>query len=151
RQYDFATRFIELAGEINTSMPYYVISKTMEALSKNKKGLHGSKVLVLGVAYKKDIDDLRESPSLKIIQLLQEKGAVVIYNDPYIPKVSNLRHYDISLVSQKLTAKLLKSADVVLILTNHTDYNYAFIVKNAKLIIDTRNAVPKSYPNVVKA
>ena len=151
RQYDFATRFIELAGEINTSMPYYVISKTMEALNKKGKGLHGAKVLVLGVAYKKDIDDLRESPALKIIQLLQEKGAVVSYNDPYIPKIGKLRHYKFSLVSQKLTAKLLKNTDVALILTNHTDYNYAFIVKNAKLVIDTRNAVSKPYPNVVKA
>lgn len=151
RQYDFATRFIELAGEINTSMPYYVISKTMEALNKKGKGLYGAKALVLGVAYKKDIDDLRESPSLKIIQLLQEKGAEVSYNDPYISEIGKLRHYQFSLVSQKLTAKLLKSTDVALILTNHTDYDYAFIVENARLVIDTRNAVPKPYPNVVKA
>lgn len=151
RQYDFATRFIELAGEINTSMPYYVISKTMEALNKKGKGLHGAKVLVLGVAYKKDIDDLRESPALKIIRLLQEKGAVVIYNDPYIPEIGKLRHYKFSLISQKLTAKLLKSTDITLILTNHTEYDYAFIVKNARIVVDTRNAVPKPYPNVVKA
>ena len=151
RQYDFATRFIELAGEINTSMPYYVISKTMEALNEKNEGLHGAKVLVLGVAYKKNIDDLRESPALKIIRLLQEKGADVKYNDPYIPRIGKLRHYNFSLVSQKLTAKLLQSVDAVLILTNHTVYDYAFIVKNARLVIDTRNAVPKKYPNVVKA
>ena len=123
----------------------------MEALNEKGKSLNGAKVLVLGVAYKKDVDDLRESPALKIIQLLQEKGAGVIYNDPYLPKIGKMRHYKISLVSQKLTAKLLKSVDAVLIVTNHTDYDYAFIVKNAGMVIDTRNAVPKSYPNVVKA
>ncbi|MFH2068265.1 MAG: nucleotide sugar dehydrogenase [Candidatus Omnitrophota bacterium] len=151
RQYDFATRFIELAGEINTSMPYYVISKMMEALNAKGKSLKGAKILVLGVAYKKDIDDLRESPALKIIQLLQEKGAGVIYNDPYIPKIGKTRHYKISLVSQKLTVNLLKSMDMVLIITNHTDYDYGLIVKNAKLVVDTRNALRKPYPNVVKA
>lgn len=151
RQYDFATRFIELAGEINTSMPYYVISKTMEALSNRGKSLHGAKVLVLGVAYKKDVDDLRESPSLKIIQLLQNSGAKVHYNDPYIPKIGGIRHYKFSFVSQKLTKKFLQSMDAAVIVTNHTDYDYSFIVKNSKLVIDTRNTVKKSYPNVVKA
>ncbi len=151
RQYDFPTRFIELAGEINTSMPYYVISKTMDALNKTKKNLNGSKVLILGVAYKKDVDDIRESPALKIIQLLREKGATVIYNDPYIPEIRKLRHYNFSFSSQKLTVKLLKEVDVVIIVTNHTTYDYDFIARNAKLVVDTRNAVKKPYAHVIKA
>jgi UDP-N-acetyl-D-glucosamine dehydrogenase len=140
RQYGMPTRFIELAGEINTNMPNYVISKTMEALNDHQKSVKGSKVLVLGLAYKKDIDDLRESPSIELIELLREKGAKVDYNDPYIPKTPKQRKHDLKMVSKKLSANMLKSYDVVLIATDHSDYDYESIVKNAKLVVDTRNA-----------
>ena len=141
RQYGMPTRFIELAGEINTGMPGYVVTKTMEALNEHRKSLKGSKVLVLGLAYKKDIDDLRESPSIELIELLREKGAKVDYNDPYIPKTHKQRRHDLKMTSRKLSAKMLAGYDVVLISTDHSDYDYGWIVKNAKLVVDTRNAV----------
>lgn len=140
RQYHMATRFIELAGEINTDMPHYVIHRTMEALNNRKKSLNGAKVLILGLAYKPDIDDVRESPSLELIELLKERGAKVDYNDPYVPATHKMREYDLKMSSKKLTAAMLKSYDVVLISTNHSDYDYKWIVKNARLVVDTRNA-----------
>ena len=154
RQYGMPTRFIELAGEINTSMPHYVIAKTMEALNENKKSLKGSKVLVLGLAYKKDIDDLRESPSIELIELLREKGAKVDYNDPYIPRTHKQRQHDLRMQSRKLSAKMLAGYDVVLISTDHSDYDYEWIVKNSQLVVDTRNAtegVRKGRKKIVKA
>jgi len=154
RQYGMPTRFIELAGEINTSMPRYVIAKTTEALNEHRKSLKGSKVLVLGLAYKKDIDDLRESPSIELIELLREKGAKVDYNDPYIPKTHKQRQHDLKMVSKKLSAKMLSSYDVVLISTDHSEYDYQWIVTNAKLVIDARNAtaaVASAGKKVVKA
>jgi UDP-N-acetyl-D-glucosamine dehydrogenase len=154
RQYGMPTRFIELAGEINTSMPRYVISKTTEALNEHRKSLKGSKVLILGLAYKKDIDDLRESPSIELIELLQKKGAKVDYNDPYIPKTHKQRQHNLKMTSKKLTAKTLSSYDVVLISTDHSDYDYHWIVKNAKLVVDARNAtsvVASAGKKVVKA
>ncbi|MBI5848265.1 MAG: nucleotide sugar dehydrogenase [Nitrospirae bacterium] len=145
REYDFSTRFIELAGEINTSMPSYVIEKTIEALNKKGRSLNKAKILVLGVAYKKDIDDQRESPSLRIMQLLKEKGATVGYNDPLVPLCRGHRHYpDIDMRSRKLTAAELKKADIVLLLTDHSAYDYHFIARHAACIIDTRNAFHKS-------
>jgi UDP-N-acetyl-D-glucosamine dehydrogenase len=143
RQYGMPTRFIELAGEINTDMPHYVIKKTMEALNEHKKSLKGSKVLVLGLAYKKDIDDVRESPSLELIELLRTKGTKVDYNDPYIPRTHKQRNYDLQMKSKRLSARMLKSYDVVLISTDHSDYDYEWIVKNAQLVVDTRNATVK--------
>lgn len=140
RQYHMATRFIELAGEINTDMPHYVVHRTMEALNARKKSLNGAKVLILGLAYKPDIDDVRESPSLELIELLKEKGAKVDYNDPFVPATHKMREYDLQMTSKKLTAATLKSYDVVLISTNHSQYDYKGIVKNSKLVIDTRNA-----------
>jgi len=140
RQYGMATRFIELAGEINTNMPHYVITKTMEALNVSRKSLKGSKVLVLGLAYKKDIDDLRESPSIELVELLHQKGAEVDYNDPYVPKTIKQRQHDLRMTSKKLSAKMLAGYDVVLISTDHSNYDYPWIVKNAKLVVDTRNA-----------
>jgi UDP-N-acetyl-D-glucosamine dehydrogenase len=154
RQYGMPTRFIELAGEINTSMPRYVITKTTEALNEHRKSLKGSRVLVLGLAYKKDIDDLRESPSIELIELLREKGAKVDYNDPFIPKTHKQRQHDLQMVSKKLSAKMLASYDVVLISTDHSDYDYKWIVKNAKLVVDARNAtaaVKSTGKKVVKA
>ena len=140
RQYGMPTRFIELAGEINTGMPGYVVAKTMDALNEQRKSLKGSNVLVLGLAYKKDIDDLRESPSIELIELLREKGAKVDYNDPYIPKTHKQRKHDLKMTSKKLSAKMLAGYDVVLISTDHSDYDYGWIVKNAKLVVDARNA-----------
>jgi len=140
RQYGMPTKFIELAGEINTDMPHYVIHRTMEVLNEKRKSLKGAKVLVLGLAYKKDIDDVRESPSLELIELLREKGSKVDYNDPYIPKTHKMRDYDLKMKSVPLSAKMLKSYDVVLIATAHSDYDYNWIVKNSNLVVDTRNA-----------
>ncbi|MBN1940034.1 MAG: nucleotide sugar dehydrogenase [Candidatus Aminicenantes bacterium] len=152
REVDYQTKFIELAGEINTKMPYYVINKTLEALAEEKKSLKGAKILVLGIAYKKDIDDQRESPSLKIISLLQQKGAKVDYNDPYVPVSEGHREYPgMKLRSVPLTAARLRKSDAVIIATDHTCYDFKFIVKNARLVIDTRNAVKKPRKNVVKA
>jgi UDP-N-acetyl-D-glucosamine dehydrogenase len=154
RQYDMVTRFIELAGEINTNMPHYVITRIMEALNEHKKSLRGSKVLVLGLAYKKDVDDMRESPSVEIIELLRERGAKVNYNDPHIARTLKQRRHDLRMTSKKLSAKMLASYDVVLISTDHSCYDYDWIVKNAKLVVDTRNAtaaVCKGRQKIVKA
>jgi len=154
RQYGMPTRFIELAGEINTDMPHYVIQKTMEALNEHKKSLKGSKVIVLGLAYKKDIDDVRESPSLELIELLRAKGAKVDYNDPFIPKTHKQRKYDLQMKSKPLSAQMLKGYDVVLISTDHSDYDYDWIVKHSQLIIDTRNAtaeVKRGKKKIIKA
>jgi UDP-N-acetyl-D-glucosamine dehydrogenase len=152
REVDYSTKFIELAGEINTKMPYYVVNKTLEALAERGKAFKDSRILVLGIAYKKDIDDQRESPSLKIISLLQAKGVKVEYNDPYVPESSGHREYPgMSLKSVPLTAARLRNADAVIIATDHTSYDYEFIVKNARLVVDTRNAVKKPRKNVVKA
>ena len=140
RQYALPTRFIELAGEINTGMPEYVVQRTADALNERRKSLKGSKVLVLGLAYKPDIDDVRESPSLELIEMLKHKGAKVDYNDPYIPQTHKQREYNLQMKSKPLTAKTVGSYDAVLIATNHSDYDYAWIVKNAKLVVDTRNA-----------
>jgi UDP-N-acetyl-D-glucosamine dehydrogenase len=138
KQFDFRTRFIELAGEINSRMPYYVVERTAEALNGHRKPLNGSKVLVLGMAYKKDVDDLRESPSLTIIELLRRRGAEVAYNDPYFARVGRGRHYDLNMECAPLEG--LGGYDCVLIVTDHTAYDYASIVQEAQLVIDTRNA-----------
>jgi UDP-N-acetyl-D-glucosamine dehydrogenase len=141
KEFDFSTRFIELAGEINTAMPYHVVESVSEALNKRRKALNGSKILVLGVAYKKDVDDLRESPSLKLIELLNDRGATVDYNDPYFAQLHKMRHYDYSQKrSVPLDPKTLASYDCVLIATDHSSYDYASIVEAAQLVVDTRNA-----------
>lgn len=140
RQHDMSTRFIELAGEINTAMPEYVIRKVAEALNTKKKAVNGAKILVLGLAYKKDVDDIRESPSIHLIEMLKARGAKVDYNDPYVPKTHLQRQHDLRMTSKKLSAAMLKTYDCVLIATDHTSYDYNQIVKNAKLIVDTRNA-----------
>ena len=138
KEYDFHTRFIELAGEINLNMPYHVVRSAAAALNKQKKTLNGAKVLVLGVAYKKDIDDLRESPSLTVIELLQQEGAEVSYNDPYFAFVGRGRKYDLQMHNTPL--ENLGSFDAVMIVTDHSDYDYEHIVRESKLVIDTRNA-----------
>jgi len=153
REYDFHTKFIELAGEINTSMPYYVIEKVLHALNQRGKSIKSSNVLVLGLAYKKDIDDVRESPSLKLIELLMQNGANVDYNDPYVPQTWKMRKYDFKKSSVPLTQETLKRYDCVVIATDHTSYDYELIVHNAALVVDTRNATRKitNNGNVVRA
>ncbi len=138
KEWDFHTRFIELAGEINTAMPYHVVTSVGSALNRHKKALNGSRVLVLGVAYKRDIDDLRESPSLAIIEELQKQGAEVAYNDPYFPKVGRGRKYNLQMTCTPLDN--LSQFDCVLIVTDHSDYDYAAIVEQSILVVDTRNA-----------
>jgi len=138
KEYDFRTRFIELAGEVNVAMPYHVLASVVTALNQRKKALNGSRVLILGVAYKKDIDDLRESPALTIIELLQKEGAQVSYNDPYFPMIGKGRHYDLQMKCASM--ENLGQYDCVLIVTDHSDYDYAKIVRESQLVIDTRNA-----------
>ena len=138
KEFDFNTRFIELAGEINVSMPYHVVTSVASALNRHKKALNGARVLILGVAYKKDIDDLRESPALTIIELLKNKGVEVSYNDPYIPMVGKGRKYDLQMKSSPMED--LGQYDCVLIVTDHSDYDYARVVKEAQLVVNTRNA-----------
>jgi UDP-N-acetyl-D-glucosamine dehydrogenase len=138
KEYDFRTRFIELAGEVNINMPYFVIEHTAAALNEHCKSVKGSKILVLGLAYKRDIDDLRESPSLTIIELLREKGATVAYNDPYFPTVGRGRHYDLNMTNTSLDD--LHEYDAALIVTDHSTYDYRAIVEQSQLVIDTRNA-----------
>ncbi len=138
KEWDFRTRFIELAGEINTNMPYHVLSSVGTALNRHKKAVNGAKILVLGVAYKKDIDDLRESPALTIIELLQKDGAAVSYHDPYFPFIGKGRKYDLQMKRSEL--KDLGQYDCVLIVTDHSDYDYKQIVHEAQLVVDTRNA-----------
>jgi UDP-N-acetyl-D-glucosamine dehydrogenase len=136
REYGFSTRFIELSGEINTSMPHYVVTRVMEALNDRGKTLRNARVLVLGAAYKADVNDLRESPALRLMELLREKGAVVRYNDPHVPR---LDHGPVSLESTPLSAEELAASDCVLVATAHAAYDPDFIVQYASLVVDTRN------------
>lgn len=151
REYDFSTRFIELAGEINTGMPYYVLQKVIESLNTHRKSINGSKLLVLGLAYKKDVDDTRESPSFKVIKLLQNTGAIVDYNDPHIPKTYKTREYDFDMVSVELTKDNLGQYDCVIVITDHSDYDGDFIAENSRLVVDTRNLIKnyKAYGNKI--
>ncbi|MGA9061729.1 MAG: nucleotide sugar dehydrogenase [Terracidiphilus sp.] len=138
REFDFRTRFIELAGEVNTAMPYFVLDQVSAALNEHEKSIKGSKVLVLGLAYKRDIDDLRESPALTIIELLRKRGADVAYNDPYFPTVGRGRSYGLNMTSTPL--ERLEQYDAVLIVTDHSSYDFRRIVEQSQLVIDTRNA-----------
>jgi UDP-N-acetyl-D-glucosamine dehydrogenase len=141
RKYGLATRFIELAGEINTSMPAFVVGKIADALNDRGKPVKGSRVALLGMAYKKDVDDPRESPGFELMELLLKKGGVVTYNDPHIPRLPRMRHYpDLQMDSQPLTAEYLQAQDCVLIATDHSAYDWQWIVENSPLVVDTRNA-----------
>lgn len=141
RRHGMPTRFIELAGEINTSMPQYVVRRLVEALNDASKPLRGSKVCLLGVAYKRDVDDPRESPSFELMDLLRAGGAVLSYNDPHVPRLPRQRHHDVpEMESTPLSAEFLASQDAVLVATDHSAYDYEFIVRHAQLVIDTRNA-----------
>ncbi|HEY7157783.1 MAG TPA: nucleotide sugar dehydrogenase [Gemmataceae bacterium] len=142
RKHGLTTRFIELAGEINTAMPAYVVNRVADALNERGKAVKGSKVLLLGMAYKKDVDDPRESPGFELLELLLHKGAVVQYNDPHIPRLPAMRHYpDLRMDSQELTPEFLREQDCVLIVTDHSVYDWEWIVEHAPLVVDTRNAM----------
>jgi UDP-N-acetyl-D-glucosamine dehydrogenase len=140
RRYGLNTRFIELAGEVNTTMPQYVVERLMNALNDEGKPLKGSRVCVLGVAYKKDVDDPRESPAFPILEMLQAKGAVVSYNDPHVPSLPPMRHHHLQMDSQPLSPEFLAEQDCVVIVTDHSVYDWDFIVENTSLVVDTRNA-----------
>jgi UDP-N-acetyl-D-glucosamine dehydrogenase len=142
RKHGLATRFIELAGEINTAMPSYVVSKVSDALNEDGKPVKGSKITLLGMAYKKDVDDPRESPGFELMDLLLHKGAVLSYNDPHIPVLPPMRHYPhLKMASQELTPEFLQSQDCVLVATDHSGYDWNWISQYAPLIVDTRNAM----------
>ncbi|MCS6850892.1 MAG: nucleotide sugar dehydrogenase [Gemmataceae bacterium] len=141
RQYGISTRFIELAGEVNTSMPAYVVQRIADALNDEGKPIKGSRVCILGVAYKKDVDDPRESPAFPILEMLQKRGALVSYNDPHIPVLPLMRHHTIRLESEELTEEFLASQDCVVIVTNHSAYDYDWLARHARLVVDTRNAL----------
>jgi UDP-N-acetyl-D-glucosamine dehydrogenase len=155
KEYDFATRFIQLAGEVNTSIPHYVVERVGKALNDRSKSIRGSKILLLGVAYKKDVDDVRESPALEIMEILQEKGAVLSYSDPYIARLHKMRAYDFSQMSSNpLAEELLRGQDVVLITTDHSSVDYQMVVDHASLVVDTRNAtrnVKRGREKIVRA
>jgi UDP-N-acetyl-D-glucosamine dehydrogenase len=142
RKHGEQTRFIELAGEVNAHMPQYVINRLAEFLNEQRKPINGSRIAILGMAYKKDVDDPRESPSFELLKLLRERGAVLTYNDPHVPSLPKMRHYpDLpAMASQELTPGYLASQDCVLIATDHSAYDYAFIVEHSKFVLDTRNA-----------
>ena len=155
KEYDFSTRFIQLAGEVNAAIPHYVVEKVAAALNEHSKSIRGSKILMLGVAYKRDVDDVRESPALEIMEILQDKGAVLSYSDPFIPRLHKMRRYDFSnMASSALTEDVLKSQDVVLITTDHTSVDYQWIVDHSSLVVDTRNAtrgVSRGRERIVRA
>jgi UDP-N-acetyl-D-glucosamine dehydrogenase len=141
REFGFATRFIELAGEVNTAIPHWVVEKLAWGLNDHGKSVRGSRILILGVAYKKDVDDTRESPALEIMELLEERGAKLSYHDSYAPRLYKVRKHDFSnMASQELTEDFLQHQDAILIATDHSDVDYARIVRHAKLVVDTRNA-----------
>jgi UDP-N-acetyl-D-glucosamine dehydrogenase len=143
KEFDIATRFIELAGEINSNMPNYVVQKLMTALNDKGKCLNGSRILVLGVAYKPNVDDDRESPAFVIMELIEKGGAVVDYSDPYVPRLKKVRKFNFDKASVQLTPKNLKSYDAVVVVTNHANVDYKLVEKHGQLIIDTRNALQK--------
>ena len=151
RQYGLHTRFIELAGEINSDMPYWVIGKISDALNQRGRSVMGSRVLVLGIAYKKDVDDTRESPSVELMELLRDKGASVAYSDPHVPVFPKMRAHTFDLRSVQLTPQNIASYDVLLLATSHTAFDYKMIQQYAHLIVDTRGVYLERLPNVVKA
>jgi UDP-N-acetyl-D-glucosamine dehydrogenase len=151
RQYGVHTRFIELAGEVNSGMPEWVVGKLAEALNERGKAVRGTRVLVLGLAYKKDVDDPRESPAVELLEILAERGAKVAYSDPYFPAFPRMRKHALPLRSVPLTPQSVKRFDCVLIATNHTAFDYAMLKKHAKLIVDTRGVYPRPSRRIVKA
>ena len=151
RAYGVHTRFIELAGEINRAMPEWVIGKLAEALNDRGKALKGSRILVLGIAYKKNVDDMRESPAVELMEMLVKRGAAVAYHDPHVPAFPSMREHHFDLRSVPLTAESLASYDVILLATNHDAVDYGLVKSHARLIVDTRGVYLEPAPNVVKA
>ena len=151
REYGLTTRFIELAGEVNTSMPKWVVAKVTDALNDMSLPVKGSKILVLGIAYKKNVDDMRESPSVELMQLLREKGAVIEYSDPYVPTFPNMRKYEFDLRSVDLTKDVVGSYDCVLLATDHDSFDYGMLENTAKLLVDTRGRYKEPRENVIRA
>jgi UDP-N-acetyl-D-glucosamine dehydrogenase len=151
REFGLHTRFIELAGEVNAAMPQYVVDKTIGALNTRGKAMKGAKVLVLGIAYKRDVDDMRESPSVFVMELLRDLGADVAYSDSNVPHFPEMREHEFDLSSVPLTAANLRAQDVVLLLTDHSDIDYDLVVREAPLVIDTRGKLDLTLPNVVRA
>ena len=151
REYGLTTRFIELAGEVNTSMPKWVVAKVTDALNDMSLPVKGSKILVLGIAYKKNVDDMRESPSVELMQLLREKGAVIEYSDPYVPTFPNMRKYEFDLRSVDLTKDVVGSYDCVLLATDHDSFDYGMLENTAKLLVDTRGRYKEPRENIIRA
>jgi UDP-N-acetyl-D-glucosamine dehydrogenase len=151
REYGVATKFIELAGEVNSSMPDYVVSKTLEALNQHGKPLKGSRILILGIAYKRNVDDMRESPSVALMEKLQAKGAIVAYSDPHVPVFPKLRKHSFDLTSLALSEETLHSFDCVLVATNHDRFDWEMIRQHARLIVDTRGVYPADGSKVFRA
>ena len=151
REYGIHTRFIELSGEVNTAMPGWVIGKVLDSLNNSGKSLKGSRILVLGIAYKKNVDDMRESPSVELMSILRKKGAIVSYSDPYVPKFPGMRKYCFDLDSVKLSPRVLQLTDCVLIATDHDDFDYEMIKANAKIIVGTRGVFRKPADHIVRA
>jgi UDP-N-acetyl-D-glucosamine dehydrogenase len=151
REYGLHTRFIELAGEINSDMPHWVVGKLSDALNRRGKAVMGSRVLVLGIAYKKDVEDMRESPSVELMEILRDKGAVVDYADPHVPVFPRMREHHFDLRSVELTPQRIASYDVVLVATAHSAFDYELVRQYAALIVDTRGVYLSPLPNLVKA
>ncbi len=151
REYGLHTRFIELAGEVNTTMPEWVVGKVVDSLNNQGKPLRGARILVLGIAYKKNVDDMRESPSVVLLDLLREKGAEVAYSDPHVPVFPKIRRFSFALASVAINKEILRATDCVIIATNHDDFDYDLVRNKASLIIDTRGVYQGGFPNVVRA
>ena len=151
KEYGVNTKFIELAGEINSQMPNWVVSKIADALNSNNKSINKSKILILGIAYKKDVNDTRESPSIEIMKLLKNLGGLVEYSDPFVPIFPKIRKYKFKIKHTKINPKIISSYDAVVVCTNHSIFDYQMLVRNAKLIIDTRGELFNSSKNIVKA
>ena len=151
REYGINTRFIELAGEVNSAMPEYVLNKIISGLNGQKKAINGSRILMLGIAYKKNIDDMRESPSVEIMQLIKGCGAEINYSDPYVPVFPKMRRYNFKMNSVEASSENIKTYDCIVVGTDHMDFDYKMIRENAKLIVDTRGIYRGKYKNVVNA
>lgn len=151
REYGLNTRFIELAGEVNRNMPEWVVGKLMEALNEQGKALKGSHVLVLGIAYKKNVDDMRESPSVEMMEILRNKGAIISYSDPHVPHFPKMREHNFDLESMSLTAEMLAKVDCVLVATDHAKFDYELIKQHSKLIVDSRGVYLQPAAHIVKA
>jgi UDP-N-acetyl-D-glucosamine dehydrogenase len=151
REYGLHTRFIELAGEVNTAMPDWVVGKVMDALNERGKALKGAKILVLGIAYKKNVDDMRESPSVELMEKLQKKGAIIAYSDPHVPVFPKMREHHFDLSSIPVTPSTLASYDCVLVATHHDAFDYDLIRREAQMVVDTRGVYREGFENLVKA